>query len=76
MNQRETITALIEEYIKKFCPSDKNTLTALEIQKWPAVKEICENSNAANICAAMDKISIEHEVIEGVYQSTSYTIKF
>ena len=76
MSQRETITQLIEEFITKFCPSDKHTLTALEIEKWPAVRNICENKNHANICSAMDKISIEHEVIGGTYQSTTYTIRF
>lgn len=76
MSKREEITQLIETYIKDFCPKEKHTLTAGEIRKWPAVDKLCENTDFANICSAMDKISIEHEISNPAAATTTHEIKF
>lgn len=76
MNKREEITQLIETYIKDYCPKDKHILTAGEIRKWPAVDRLCENSDYANVCSAMDKISIQHEITNPTPATTTHEIRF
>ena len=62
MSKREQITQIIEDYITNYCPKDKHTLRAGEIRKWPAVDRLCENLDMANICNAMDAVSIQKEI--------------
>lgn len=76
MNKREQITQIIENYIKTKCPKDKHSLTALEIRKWPEVDALCENKNYANICNAMDAISIKKEITNTTPASTTHEITF
>ena len=76
MSKREQITQIIETYIKDYCPKDKHTLTVGEIRKWPAVDRLCENTDYANICSAMDKISIKHEIKNPARDTTTHEISF
>ena len=76
MNKREQITQLIETYIKDFCPKDKHTLKAGEIRKWPAVDRLCENLDMANVCNAMDAVSIEKEISNTTLATTTHEISF
>ena len=76
MSKREQITQIIENYIKNECPKDKHTLTALEISKWEAVKDLCKNKDFANICNAMDAVSIQKEITNSKPATTTHEITF
>ncbi len=76
MTKREQITKLIETYIKYLCPKDKHTLTAGEIRKWHAVAVLCKNTDMANICNAMDAISIKKEITNSTPDTTTHEITF
>ena len=76
MNKREQITQIIENYIHNYCPKDKHTLKAGEIRKWPAVGRLCENLDMANICNAMDAVSIQKEITNSTPATTTHEITF
>ena len=76
MSKREKITEIIENYITNECPKDKHTLTALEISKWENVKVLCENKDFANICNAMDAVSIKKEITNNKPATTTHEITF
>lgn len=76
MNKREQITLLIEDYIKNYCLKDKHTLKAGEIRKWSAVDKLYENLDLANICNAMDSVSIKKEITNTTKATTTHEITF
>lgn len=76
MTKREQITQIIEDYIINRCPKDKHSLTALEIRKWPEVDVLCINKSYANICNAMDAISIQKTITNNTPASTTHEITF
>ncbi len=76
MTKREEITHYIEEYIEKNV-ADEIVLSVKEIRKWPIVDSICENSDSANICKAMDAVKkYRYEYVTGIQDSTTYTLKY
>ena len=76
MTKREEITHYIEEYIEKYV-ADEIVLSVKEIRKWPIVDSICENSDSANICKAMDAVKkYRFEYVAGIQGSTTYTLKY
>lgn len=76
MTKREQITKIIEDYICNKCPKNKHTLTALEIRKWPEVAALCDNKDYANICNAMDAVSIEKTITNTTPATTTHEIRF
>ncbi len=76
MNKREQITKLIEDYIEKYAKGEEVILNEKDIRAWPAVDKLCENQNPANICNAMDAVRFQHELVDGVHGSTTYTLKY
>ena len=75
-SKKELIKKYIEEYLKKFVKY-KVTLTAGEIRKWPAVDELCDNTDAPNICNAMKSVNkYRSEFIDGVDGSTSFKMQY
>ena len=76
MSKREQITQIIEDYINNYCPKDKHSLKAGEIRKWPGVDRLCENLDMANICKAMDAVSIKKEITNSTPATTTHEITF
>lgn len=76
MNKREQITLAIEEFIGKFSIDDEITLSVADIRKWPAVDELCENNDSANICKAMQKVKYGKSYVGGVEDSSSFKMLF
>lgn len=79
LNGREFITKTIEEYIEKYCPENSTVeLKAGEIRKWPILKFVfkTESKYPKEICNAMNKVSYKSEIVDGTFESTSYTLKY